>query len=80
MSETKRAAAADEVQRWRLFAQALAEVRDHFPEHIREIDRCIYEVGQKLAACDDPNCTCRMRAENFQAISRQMARRSYEFD
>jgi hypothetical protein len=62
------------------FALAMRELRENFPEHTREIDKCLYDVGQKLPSCNDPNCTCQMTFENFQAISRENAKRSYEFD
>ena len=58
---------------WARFALAMRFIREDFPEHKREIDKCIYDVGQKLENCDDPNCTCRMNFENFHSISNQTA-------
>lgn len=52
-------------ENWARFALTMAEVRRAFPEHGKEIDRCVGEVGRKLESCGDPNCTCRMTAENF---------------
>jgi hypothetical protein len=51
------------------FAAAMREVRRDFPQHSAEIDRAIYDVGQKVQSCDDPNCTCSMTFENFRAAS-----------
>lgn len=51
------------------FAAAMREVRRDFPQNAAEIDRCIDDVGRKIEACDDPNCTCRMTFKNFRAIS-----------
>ena len=58
-----------------LFAMRMQEVRGEFPEHAKEIDRAIYEVGQKLESCGDPNCTCRMNFENFHAPALENVRR-----
>lgn len=69
-----------DLQRFSAFALALGDLRGIFPEHAAEIDRCLYEVGQKLPSCNDPNCTCGMTFENFHAISQKIARESYEFD
>jgi hypothetical protein len=63
-------------ENWAMFALTMAEVRAAFPEHGREIDKCIYDVGQKLESCGDPNCTCRMTFENFRARSN----RKYQTD
>lgn len=68
------------LQNWAAFAEALGELRKIFPEHAAEIDKCLYDVGQKLPSCNDPNCTCQMTFENFRAISHENAKRSYEFD
>lgn len=65
---------------WAAFVLALIEIRQTFPEHAKEIDKCIYDAGQKLGSCNDPNCTCGMTFENFHAISQKIARESYEFD
>lgn len=65
---------------WAEFADAMCRIRERFPEHAAELDKCVFDVGQKLPACTDPNCTCRMTFENFRAISAEQARRSYEFD
>lgn len=59
--------------RWTEFACELQLLRVEYPEYAKEIDKCIYDVGQKIKRCDDPNCTCRMSFENFHAISNQNA-------
>ncbi len=69
-----------EMQRLESFALAMRRIRDDFPEHAAEIDKFLFDTGQKLPACNDPNCTCQMKPENFRRISDEMARRSYEFD
>ncbi len=53
------------------FAVAMRKIRKDFPQHVAEIDRAIYDVGQKVESCDDPNCNCSMTFENFHAISNQ---------
>ena len=52
-----------------LFAMRMQEVRKEFPEHSGEIDRAIYEVGQKLDSCGNPDCTCKMSYENFHEMA-----------
>ncbi len=58
---------------WARFACALSKIRKDFPEHSKEIDKCVFDVGQKLEHCNDPNCSCRMSFKNFRAIANQNA-------
>lgn len=69
-----------DIRNWAMFAVKMREIRENFPEHSKEIDRAIFDVGQKLESCGDPNCTCRMSFENFHAISDENARSEYGFD
>ena len=59
----------EKLENWAAFACAMQQLREDFSEHGREIDRCVSQVGQKLETCGDPNCTCRMTFENFNAVS-----------
>lgn len=61
------------IRKFAAFAVEMKMVRLGFPEHAEEIDRAIYEVGQKLSGCNDPNCTCRFDFKTFEAISNQNA-------
>ncbi len=62
-----------DLRNWARFACEMQWIREDFPEHAKEIDRAIYDVGQKLEHCDDPNCTCQMSFRNFHAVANQNA-------
>ena len=47
------------------FARPMRKIRLRFPEHARELDRALYDVGQKLESCLDPNCNCKQSFEEF---------------
>ena len=49
------------------FVCAIRRLRKKFPEHARELDRCVYDVGQKLESCREPNCDCKRSFEEFHA-------------
>jgi hypothetical protein len=70
---------AVDARSWALFALRMQLVREEFPEHGREIDRAVYDAGQKLDSCGDPNCTCRMTFENFRAAAEQSYRARRRF-
>ena len=52
-------------RRWARFAAAIKNLRKDFPEFSREIDRTVYEIGQKIEACAEPDCECRISFEEF---------------
>jgi hypothetical protein len=54
------------------FARAMRKIRLRFPEHARELDRALYDVGQKLESCLDPNCNCRQSFEEFHAATNRV--------
>ncbi len=67
------------------FARVMRKIRARFPEHAREIDRALYDVGQKLESCSDPNCDCRQSFEEFHAaanrlVEKELREKSYEFN
>lgn len=70
----------DKLKRFAAFATNLRSLKEIFPEHIKEIDKCLFDVGQKLDGCDDPNCTCKMNFETFHGIASEDKRRSNEFN
>lgn len=59
------ATSVEELNKYAAFAANLASLREIFPEHAREIDRCLFDVGQKLDRCFDPNCNCKFNFETF---------------
>ncbi len=67
------------------FARGMRKIRMKFPEHAREIDRALYDVGQKLKSCLDPNCNCKESFEEFHAatnrvVEEELREKSYEFN
>ncbi len=65
------------------FACVMRKIRMKFPEHAREIDRALYDVGQKLESCLDPNCNCKKSFEEFHAttnrvVEEELRGKSYE--
>lgn len=66
-----------------LFSAVMREVRAEFPEHAREIDRCIFDVGHNnIPDCGDPKCYCKRTFEEFHADQNaaQGRSRSYELN
>jgi hypothetical protein len=55
--------------RWSKFAFEMEQIKEKFPEHAREIERAVGEAVRKLDSCGDPNCTCRLKPENYRAFS-----------
>ena len=47
------------------FARVMRKVRARFPEHALELDRALYDVGQKLESCSDPDCDCKQSFDEF---------------
>lgn len=48
------------------FRVEMDAIRIMFPEFIREIDKCIYDVGQKFTPkCGEGNCVCQWTFEKF---------------
>lgn len=73
------------VGNWMKFVRAVLQLREIYPEHAREIDRCIYDVGQKLQSCSDPDCNCKMSFEEFHTqtnheIEIKLREQSYELN
>ena len=56
---------SEKLRRWARFILAAKSLRKDFPEFGTEIDRTVYEIGQKIEACSDPNCECRISFEEF---------------
>ncbi len=63
----------NDLRKYAAFALEMRMVRLGFPEHAEVIDRAIYDAGQKLSGCDDPNCNCGFDFETFHALSDQNA-------
>jgi hypothetical protein len=54
------------------FADATAKIRADFPEHSLEIDKCVFDAGQKIPCCGKPGCECQITFEEFhQAMNRK---------
>ncbi len=68
---------SNDLRKFAAFAVTMNLAREKFPEHAKEIDRAIYDVGRKLENCDDPNCTCTMNFENFHTISNENAEENF---
>jgi len=58
---------SEKVRNLARFARAMRKIRLRFPEHARELDRALYDVGQKLESCSDPDCDCKQSFEEFHA-------------
>lgn len=63
----------NDLRKFAAFAVEMKMIRLGFPEHSEEIDKAIYDVGQKLTDCNDPNCNCGFDFKTFHAISNQNA-------
>ncbi len=74
---------SEKVKKLARFAHAMRKIRTRFPEHARELDRALYDVGQKLESCSDPNCDCKQSFEEFHAqtnrlVEEDLREKSYE--
>ncbi|MBA3693473.1 MAG: hypothetical protein H0X49_16895 [Acidobacteria bacterium] len=76
---------SEKVRNLARFARAMRKIRLRFPEHARELDRALYDVGQKLESCSDPDCDCKQSFEEFHAqtnrlVEEELREKSYEFN
>ncbi len=76
---------SEKVRNLARFARAMRRIRTRFPEHALELDRALYDVGQKLESCSDPDCGCKQSFEEFHAqtnrlVEEEMREKSYEFN
>jgi len=67
------------------FARVMRKIRTRFPEHALELDRALYDVGQKLESCSDPDCDCKQSFEEFHAqtnrvLEEELREKGYEFN
>ena len=58
---------SEKVRNLARFAGVMRKIRMRFPEHALELDRALYDVGQKLESCLNPNCDCKQSFEEFHA-------------
>lgn len=75
---------SEKIKKLTRFARVMKKIRAKFPEHTREIDRALYDVGQKLESCSD-HCDCRQSFEEFHAaanrlVEKELREKSYEFN
>lgn len=51
------------------FVREMCRIREEFSDFAREIDRCIYDVGQNfLDGCGHDKCVCQMSFEQFHEL------------
>ena len=67
------------------FARVMRKVRARFPEHALELDRALYDVGQKLESCSDPDCDCKQSFDEFheqtnRLVEEELREKSYELN
>lgn len=57
--------------RQRKFIQEISDLRKAFPEHAKEIDKCVYAVLKKKFCCNRSKCPCQMTFEQFHNATNQ---------
>ncbi len=67
------------------FARVMRKIRVKFPEHALELDRALYDVGQKLESCSDPDCDCKQSFDEFheqtnRLVEEELREKSYELN
>jgi hypothetical protein len=67
---------SEEIKR-RIFIQEISNLRKLFPEHAKELDKCIYDVLQKNECCDQEGCGCQMSFEQFHTTTNKMYKVSF---
>ena len=63
----------------------MRKIRVKFPEHALELDRALYDVGQKLESCSDPDCDCKRSFDEFheqtnRLVEEELREKSYELN
>ena len=66
----KRKLTNEEFKRFIQFSNSMILIQAQFPEHELEINRCVYEVGQKIPCCENQNCECQISFEEFHQKSK----------